>query len=248
MRVAAFPSVSSHPRMKTSGNLLIDVCSPKVLGALGAEVVSYDVRHVLVRAEEVPQAIFFPHRGALVSVVRSTASGAMVEAGVVGYEGAVPVEALLAEPVATENHIIMQGTGDLTAIPTKAAREFFASEPAFRDRVLAFTTNYLHQITQTAVCNRKHEIEPRLARWLLGVRDRIERDELNLTQEFLSHMLGIHRPGVAIALNSLEIDGLVTHARNRIVISDRIGLLARACECYETVSRRLEQLRQILTT
>ena len=233
--------------MNTSGNLLIDVCSPRALGELGAEVVSFDVRHVLIRAEEVPPAIFFPHRGALVSVVRSTASGAMVEAGVIGYEGVVPVEALLTEPVATENHIIMQGTGDLTSIPVKAAREYFASQALFRDRILAFTTNYIHQVTQTSVCNRKHEIEPRLARWLLTVRDRVERDELNLTQEFLSHMLGIHRPGVAIALNTLEMDGLVTHARNRIAIIDRIGLRERACECYQTVFRRLEQLRRILT-
>lgn len=234
--------------MVTSGNLLIGVCPPKVLSDLGAQSLTFDVRQVLLRAEDVPQSIFFPHRGALISVVRTTATGAMVEAGVIGFEGIAPVEALLTEPVATENQLVVQGKGEFTAIPAKAAREYFAAQSTFRDRVLAFTANYLHQVTQTSVCNRKHEIEPRLARWLLTVRDRVERDELNLTQEFLSHMLGIHRPGVAIALNTLEMDGLVSHARNRIEIKDRIGLLARACECYETVFRRLEQLRQILSS
>lgn len=219
---------------------------PAKLRALKPEVIATQLGEQLSPADEIPRHVFFPHHGSLTSIVRSTADGAMVEACVVGSEGVLSVEVVISEPAATGNSIIVQTKGDMTRISVKKARQFFAEDAGFRDRVLAFATNYIHQITQNSVCNRKHEIEPRLAKWLLAVRDRVERDELNLTHEFLSHMLGIHRPGVSIAVNALEVDGLVKHGRNRIMIVDREGLLARACECYAIVSDRLAKLRSTL--
>lgn len=98
-------------------------------------------------------------------------------------------------------------------------------------------------MTQNAVCNRVHQIEQRLAKWLLAVRDRAGSDELPLTHEFLAHMLGIHRPGVSIAVRALELDALITHERNLITIRDVEGLLARACECDRENREALMKVR-----
>jgi Mn-dependent DtxR family transcriptional regulator len=87
-------------------------------------------------------------------------------------------------------------------------------------------------VTQNLLCNRPHAIEHRLAKWLLVIRDRTATDDLHLTQNFLSHMLGVYRPSVSIAVNALEGDGVIAHSRNHIRIRDHAGLLARSCECY----------------
>lgn len=111
------------------------------------------------------------------------------------------------------------------------------------DLLLSFTSLFLHQVTQNLLCNRLHAIEQRLAKWLLIIRDRIDTDELHLTQDFLSHMLGVHRPGVSIVVNALEVDGLIKHSRNYIGIPDHAGLLERSCECSAALCADLEQFR-----
>jgi CRP-like cAMP-binding protein len=116
----------------------------------------------------------------------------------------------------------------------------------FRDRVLAFTSSFLEQVTQNLVCNRLHAIEQRLSKWILTVRDRTHDDELTLTHEFLAHMLGIHRPGVSIAVAALELDALIAHGRNRIIITDRSGLEKRSCECYGVLHASLQKVRAAL--
>src|SRR5207253_11228883 len=111
------------------------------------------------------------------------------------------------------------------------------------EAVLTFTTAFLNQVTQNLVCNRLHEIEHRLAKWLLLCRDRARRDELSLTHEFLSHMLGVHRPGVSIAVAALASDGLIAQGRNRITIRSVEGLEERSCECYGPLHETLLRLR-----
>ncbi|HUP64610.1 MAG TPA: helix-turn-helix domain-containing protein [Thermoanaerobaculia bacterium] len=126
-------------------------------------------------------------------------------------------------------------------------KALFQKDTAFRDRVLAFTSSFLTQVTQNLVCNRLHHIEERLAKWLLVVQDRVDSDALHLTHDFLSHMLGIHRPGVSIAVAALERDGLVSHTRARITIRDRTLLEARSCECFKAIHGDLAQLRKKLS-
>ena len=233
--------------MAGTGNLLLTAVPAETLQSLGAEVLAYEKGEILFGPDETPEWTFFPHTGAVVSVVRSTSDGSMVEAGVVGHEGGVSIHTMIAEPAPTRTDAIVQMAGEFTRIATGAAREYFQLDAAFRDRVLAYTSNFLNQITQNTVCNRLHAIEQRLAKWLLTVRDRVPGDELHLTHDFLAHMLGIHRPGVSIAVHALEIDGLIAHGRNRIAIRDDEGLLNRSCECYGLVHDSLEQLRATLS-
>jgi hypothetical protein len=231
-----------------TGNLFLDAFSSETLEALGGETSYYDRAHVLSQPDSPPPFVHFPHAGAVISVVRSTVAGGTVEAGVVGSEGFSNVHSVITAPAPTRTEGVVQIAGDFTRIISAHARSYFQSDSFFRDRALAYTSIFLNQVTQHAVCNRLHPIEQRLAKWLLTMRDRAKQDELHLTHEFLSQMLGIHRPGVSIAIAALEIDAVIEHGRNRIVIRDREELLQRACECYEVLHHDLVKLRNTLTS
>jgi CRP-like cAMP-binding protein len=227
----------------STGNILLDTLAPDALAALEIREEDHPITVVLITADETPAFVFFPYAGAVVSIVRSTENGSMVEAGVIGGEGMFAVQTVLARPAPINSEAIVQIEGRFARVEhARLQSQFRANEP-FRDVLLAFTNVFLEQVTQNLVCNRLHAIEARLAKWLLIVRDRIDTDQLHLTQDFLSHMLGIHRPGVSIAVGALEVDGIVRHGRNFIEIRDREGLLKRSCECYAVIHEKLEQFR-----
>lgn len=228
-------------REKTGGNLLLNALSSKILRALAPVEEEHKITEILIQPNETPKSVFFPHFGAVVSIIRATESGAMVEAGIVGYEGMFNVHTILAAPAATGSEAIVQIDGRVSRVDAGVLREHFRTNQAFRDLLLSFTSLFLHQVTQNLLCNRLHAIEQRLAKWLLIIRDRIDTDELHLTQDFLSHMLGVHRPGVSIAVTALENDGMIGHSRNNVRIRDHAGLLARSCECYGPLHQGLEK-------
>jgi CRP-like cAMP-binding protein len=93
---------------------------------------------------------------------------------------------------------------------------------------------------QSAACNRLHDVEARMARWLLMTHDRVEGDEFALTQEFLAEMLGVARPTVNIAGATLQKAGFIRYARGRIAVLDRPGLESASCECYQRIREELE--------
>jgi CRP-like cAMP-binding protein len=227
----------------TCRNLLLDTLSPDTLRALNGRAEYHDVTKVLLKEDEIPQYVFFPCRGAVVSIVRSTEDGAMVEAGVVGSEGVFSVQTVITDPALTGGQAIVQVRGVFTRVDASVLRHYFHTDIAFRQRLLAFTSTFLEQITQNLVCNRLHAIEQRLAKWLLLVRDRIETNDMPLTHDFLAHMLGIHRPGVSIAVTALELDGLISHSRSLITIRDMEGLQKRACECFAVLHANLTKFR-----
>jgi CRP-like cAMP-binding protein len=206
----------------------------------------HSLKDVLIEAEETPKAIFFPHAGAVASVVRKTTSGQMVEAGVVGGEGMVNVHTVLAAPAPTNGEVVVQNEGRFSRIEVKKLHVLFEEQVAFRDAVLAYTSTFLDQVTQNLVCNRLHPIEQRLAKWLLLMRDRVGSDELHLTQEFLSFMLGVHRPGVSLAVSALESEGLISHRRTWLELRDPKAIAKRACECYRPLHDKLREFTKKL--
>ena len=224
----------------TGGNLLLGTLPAGALARAGVQEQEAPIRTVLVTAEETPEFIFFPHPGAVASIVRVTASGQMVETGIVGGEGLLKIATVLTTPSPTGSEAIVQNEGRFSRIDAGRVRELFDAHQPFREAVLAYTTVFLDQVTQNLVCNRLHAIEQRLAKWLMMMRDRVASDELHLTQEFLAYMLGVHRPGVSIAVTALEADGLIRHRRNWIELRDPAGIVARSCECYKPVHDRLQ--------
>jgi CRP-like cAMP-binding protein len=223
---------------RTEGNLILSSFGADLLDSMQPEIVTHSISDVLIDPDEVPEFVFFPHRGGVVSIVRATEDGTMVEAGVVGSEAVFNLHSILGDALPTGSSAIVQNEGTFTRVALSRIRPLFLNDPEVRDSVLAFASFFLEQLTQNLVCNRLHAIEQRLSKWLLAVRDRVGDDELHLTHEFLSHMLGIHRPGVSIAVAALEMDGLLLHGRNRIVIRDRPGMLKRSCECYEATREK----------
>jgi CRP-like cAMP-binding protein len=113
---------------------------------------------------------------------------------------------------------------------------------ALRKRLLHYALAFQAQVTFTAACNARHSIEYRLARWLLIAHDRVEGDEFPMTQEFLSMMLGVRRPGVTVAAGMLQKAGLIHYSRGRMRIIDRPGLEAASCECYGIVRHEFTRL------
>ena len=129
-------------------------------------------------------------------------------------------------------------TGIIDAGPGPRNRLLAALHRLLLRYALAFSV----QVAQTAACNGRHHIEQRLARWMLMAHDRSEGDGFPMTHEFLSMMLGVRRAGVTVAAGALQRAGLIRYERGRMTVTDRPGLEAGACDCYDQVRREYERL------
>jgi CRP-like cAMP-binding protein len=177
--------------------------------------------------------VYFPNY-AVASIVASTSSGRSAEVGIIGGEGAVGLDVLMSVD-SSPNECMIQIPGDGWRITTAALREEFRRCGTVHAALLRFVHKLIIQISQTTLCNRLHTIEERLSRWLLMSHDRVEKDELRLTQEFIAIMLGVNRPSVSISAISLQKRGLIKYSRGNIQILNRPGLENLTCECYQIV-------------
>lgn len=184
--------------------------------------------------------MYFLNSG-LISTDVITAAGQQVEVGVIGREGFAGYPALLDQPQMSHS-VIMQGVGDGFRIRSSVVRAEFLKGGMLQKIVHAFSYLQLVQITQSVLCNRMHEVDARLARWLLTSADRMESELLHLTQEFLSEMLGVQRSTVTVAAGDLQRKGMIGYSRGRIKITDRAALAGVACECYGTVKATYDRL------
>lgn len=177
--------------------------------------------------------VYFLNTG-LISTDALTAKGEQVEVGVIGREGFSGLPALLDQPQMSHS-VIIQGAGDGMRIRSSIVRDEFLKGGVLQQIVHTFAYLQLVQVTQSVLCNRLHEVEARLARWLLTSADRMESESLHLTQEFLAQMLGVQRSTVTVAAGEMQRAGLIGYSRGRINILNRPGLAERTCECYEIV-------------
>ena len=170
-------------------------------------------------------------------------TGETVEVGVIGREGFAGLPALLDQPQML-HMVVMQGAGDGLRIRSSIVRDQFLKGGELQRLVHAFAYLQLVQVTQSVLCNRMHEVEGRLARWLLTSADRMETESLQLTQEFLAQMLGVQRSTVTVAAGELQRRGLIAYSRGKVQILDRSALSAVACECYGIVRTSYERILQ----
>jgi CRP-like cAMP-binding protein len=187
--------------------------------------------------------IYFLNTG-LISTDALTEKGESVEVGVIGREGFAGLPALLDQPQMSHS-VMMQGAGEGLRIRSSILRDRFIKGGVLQRLVHTFAYLQLVQTAQSVLCNRMHEVDSRLARWLLTSADRMESDSLNLTQEFLAQMLGVQRSTVTVAAGDLQRAGLIGYSRGKIHILDRPNLSATACECYRIVSASYRRVLQL---
>jgi CRP-like cAMP-binding protein len=161
--------------------------------------------------------------------------------GIVGNDGAVGI-ALFLGGDATSNRAVVQIAGVAFRMRAAIVREQFSLGGEFQRLLLRYVQAFITQVSQTAVCNRLHTIERRLCRWLLLSRDRVDSDQLQMTQEFISNMLGGRRESVTVAAGRLQDAGFIDYSRGRITILDRKGLESAVCECYRVVANEFDRL------
>ena len=167
--------------------------------------------------------------------------GDMLEVGIVGREGMVGLPVILGgDSSITEPMAQIPGGGWYVWAAT--VKQAFDTSPAVRSLFLRYVLAYHNQVTQTAACYGRHPLEERLARWLLMVHDRVDGDELLLTQELIAQMLGVRRPGVTVAAGILQKVGVISYKQGCITVLDRLGLEDASCECYRTIRQQFEQL------
>jgi CRP-like cAMP-binding protein len=178
--------------------------------------------------------VYFLNSG-LISTDALTEKGESVEVGVIGREGFSGLPALLDQPQMSHS-VLMQGIGEGVRIRSSIVRDEFLKGGMLQQMVHAFAYLQLVQVTQSVLCNRMHEVNARLARWLLTSGDRMESESLHLTQEFLAQMLGVQRSTVTVAAGELQRAGMIEYSRGKIKIADRAALTKVSCECYHIVS------------
>lgn len=194
-------------------------------------------RQTLAPYDDELNYVLFPTAGA-VSIVHLAESGTLVEVGIVGAEGMVGLASLFGGP-STPFRIIVQGQGNAIRVPVDVFAEEFHRAGNLREAVLRYANYHIHELSQGAICNRLHTIEQRLARWLLLISDRTKVDDLQVSQEFLSHMLGARRASVNEIVQRFKESGALIHSRNRIRLADKSALSALSCECYRVLTRAL---------
>jgi CRP-like cAMP-binding protein len=201
---------------------------------------SFQVGNILYQPQQLIEWVYFPHQS-VISLVNILEDGSQVEIGMVGGEGMIGTPVILANDTSPYQAMVQVANG-AQRISAKILRAQLELDSELNKLLLRYTQALITQVSQTATCNRYHTIEERLARWLLQVHDRIKRDYLDLTQEFLSVMLGSRRAGVNVAAGVLQRAGLITYKRGHIEVLDREGLEEASCECYEAVRKEYVRL------
>ncbi|HEY3204111.1 MAG TPA: Crp/Fnr family transcriptional regulator [Thermoanaerobaculia bacterium] len=211
-------------------------------------------RHLVPKLERVPLAlgeviyaaddpiryVYFPET-AVISMLAIMESGDTAEVGLIGNEGMVGIRVFLGATTEPEQAIV-QVPGTAMRMDAAALREELRLGSPLQHLLLRYTQSLMRLISQSAACNVHHPIEQRLARWLLMMYDYIVSKELRLTQEHISVMMGSRRPSITAAASRLQKAGLVKYTRGHIVIRDRQGLEAAACECYWVIREEFERL------
>ncbi len=213
-------------------NMLLAALSPSDLLLISADLesVRLPLRTVLYEPGEPIDYIYFPTTGC-VSMIHETVDGS-VEVGTIGLEGLVGVPILLrgdSEPT----RALVQVQGEGYRMTTAAFRANVAESDTMQRIFLRYALALFNQVAQSVACNRLHTLEARCARWLLITHDRVDGNEFKLTQEFLSYMLGVHRPAVTLAAGILQKAGCIHYSRGTITVTDRAGLEAASCGCYQ---------------
>ena len=204
------------------------------------EIVDLPLGLVLYESGRTLSHVYFPTT-AIVSLLFVLENGHSAEIAVVGNEGVVGISLFMGGE-STPSRGVVQSAGRGYRLSSMAIKEAFNRNGPVMHLMLRYTQALITQMAQTAVCNRHHTLDKQLCRWLLLSIDRLQGNELVMTQELIANMLGVRREGVTEAALKLQAAGLIQYARGHITVIDRPGLERRTCECYAVVKKEYDRL------
>ena len=207
---------------------------------LHLELISMPLGWAVYEADGPQGYVYFPTTS-IVSLLYVMQNGASAEIAVTGNDGLVGI-ALFMGGESTPSRAVVQSAGYGYRLNASALKTEFVLGGPLQHLALRYTQALITQMAQTAVCNRHHELEQQLCRWLLLSLDRLPSNTLDMTQELIANMLGVRREGVTEAAGKLQDAGLIKYVRGHITVLDRAQLEARVCECYAVVKREMDRL------
>ena len=204
------------------------------------EPIDLPLGEVLYESGKTLSHVYFPTT-AIVSLLYVMENGASAEIAVVGNEGIVGVSLFMGGG-STPSRAVVQSAGKGFRLTETSMKDEFDRAGPVMHLLLRYTQALITQMAQTAVCNRHHSLDQQLCRWLLLSLDRLQGNELVMTQDLIANMLGVRREGVTESALKLQATGLIKYARGRIAVLDRPGLEERTCECYAVVKKEYDRL------
>lgn len=196
---------------------------------------------ILHLAGETINKVYFPI-DCLLSITTTLSDGRTIETGLAGNRDVLGVNAFMGMRETTQTEYIVQISGRAFKIDARKMRSMFLKSSELQTLVLCHTQTLIAQLTQTIACNGLHSLDQRLPRWLLEAQERTGSNQLYLTQEFVSNMLGVRRSGVNQCARQLQDRGIISYSRGHIEIIDRRRLEDSACECFWVVKQEYDRL------
>ena len=184
--------------------------------------------------------VYFP-TSSIVSLLYVMEDGASAEIAIVGNEGILGISLFMGGE-STPSRAVVQSAGQGFRLKAQLLKDEFGRFGPTMHLLLRYTQALITQMAQTAVCNRHHSVDQQLCRWLLLSLDRLQSNDLLMTQELIANMLGVRREGVTEAAGRLQRAGLIRYQRGAITVIDRPGLESRCCECYQVVKTEFDRL------
>ena len=203
------------------------------------EWVDMPLGHVVYESGGAQSHVYFP-TSSIVSLLYVMENGSSAEIAVVGNEGVVGISLFMGGE-STPSRAVVQSAGQGYRLHSSVIKEEFNRAPVLH-LLLRYTQALITQMSQTAVCNRHHSLDQQLCRWLLLSLDRLNGNELVMTQELIANMLGVRREGVTEGALKLQAAGCIRYSRGRITVLDRPALEKRTCECYSVVKKEYDRL------
>jgi CRP-like cAMP-binding protein len=231
-------STAPNPRQ----NLLLAALPAAELKRLRPHLqpVHLELGHVLYEPGRHLDHVYLP-TNSIVSLLYVMEDGSSAEIAVVGDEGVVGISLFMGGET-TPSRAVVQSAGNLFKLPGAVLKTEFGRGGAMQHLLLRYTQALITQMSQTAVCNRHHSVDQQLCRWLLLSLDRLQGDELVMTQELIANMLGVRREGVTEAAGKLQDAEVIRYRRGHIKVLDREKLESLSCECYAVVKRETDRL------
>jgi len=199
--------------------------------------VSCPAQHVLLKPGETLRTIYFPGDGAC-SITQTMRSGRTVEVATVGNEGFIGINALFGGDRWLAGALVKIPDSCAQAMTIQAFRREMSRRGPFARLINRYAQGFVISVMRSAACNALHSADERCARWLLTTRDRTDRNEFPLTQEFLAAMLGVRRATATLSIGALRRARLIDYRHRHVIIIDRAGLESAACECYAVLKRQ----------